>query len=417
MEVVLVHVGGDLGHDCDVPRSIPAPVEPQLLRWAREMAGFTEVAASRKMNLPDDRVEAWEAGRAVPTVAQLRKAAETYKRSLAVFFLSEPPRGFETPRDFRRLVGAQSVVWSPALHDDFRRAHEEREVLLELAELDEVEPPQDWQIDDSSTANSAIASAARDRLLAIGPLPIPESGDRPYEHLNAWIAALETAGVLVMATGGGRVPLSEMRAFSLYFEQIPVIVVNGVDGPRGRLFSLLHEYAHLLLHSGGLCDATTDQRAVTPNRRLEARCNDIAAQILMPEAAVLNSPVVRRQREENAPWTYALLRQAAGPFGVSAEAFLLRLVSMGLVSQTFYNEQKDAFEREYELQRENERSPGGNWYRNTVRDRGKGFVRQVTAAHERSLIDTYTAASFLDVKASQLRMLAETASIANVESA
>lgn len=37
---------------------------------------------------------AWEIGEAVPTIAQLRKAAEVYKRSLAVFFLSEPPEGF-----------------------------------------------------------------------------------------------------------------------------------------------------------------------------------------------------------------------------------------------------------------------------------------------------------------------------------
>ncbi len=67
---------------------------------------YTEVAAARKLGLPDDRVAAWEVGEVVPTIAQLRKAAEVYKRSLAVFFLSEPPEGFDTLRDFRRLDGA-----------------------------------------------------------------------------------------------------------------------------------------------------------------------------------------------------------------------------------------------------------------------------------------------------------------------
>ena len=43
-----------------------------------------------------------------------------------------------------------------------------------------------------------------------------------------------------------------MRAFSLYFEDVPVIVLNGADWVRGRLFSLIHEYAHLLLHTSGL---------------------------------------------------------------------------------------------------------------------------------------------------------------------
>lgn len=55
-----------------------------------------------------------------------------------------------------------------------------------------------------------------------------------------------------MATSGVGVSISEMRAFSLYYDVLPVIMVNGSDTPRGRLFFLLHQYAHLLLHTGGL---------------------------------------------------------------------------------------------------------------------------------------------------------------------
>ena len=42
-------------------RSIPALVEPPVLRWARESVNLTPLAAARKMKLPDDRVEQWEA--------------------------------------------------------------------------------------------------------------------------------------------------------------------------------------------------------------------------------------------------------------------------------------------------------------------------------------------------------------------
>lgn len=71
---------------------MPALVEPSVLRWARESIDLTPVAAARKIGVPDDRVQAWESGAEVPTVAQLRKAAEVYKRSLAVFFLPAPRR-------------------------------------------------------------------------------------------------------------------------------------------------------------------------------------------------------------------------------------------------------------------------------------------------------------------------------------
>ena len=111
-------------------RSIPALVEPPVLRWARESVNLTPLAAARKMKLPDDRVEQWEAGSATPTIAQLRKAAEVYKRPLAVFFLSEPPTDFDAKRDFRRHQKAEAGEWSPELHGEYRRAIAQREAAL-----------------------------------------------------------------------------------------------------------------------------------------------------------------------------------------------------------------------------------------------------------------------------------------------
>lgn len=406
-----IHIGQDLG----MSRSIPAPVKPSVLRWARESIDLTDVAASRKMDLPNERVAEWESGAVVPSIAQLRKASEVYKRPLAVFFLPEPPLDFDTLRDFRRLDGAGAGAWSPALHDDFRRAHEQRDTVLELAELDDVTPSTDWRIDPLPANDDDLAGAGRARLLEVGPLALPTSGDRPYDHLNTWVAALEAAGVLVMATSGGRVPVAEMRAFSLYFDEVPVIVVNGADSPRGRLFSLLHEYAHLLLHTEGLCDTTTDRRAASPNRQLEARCNALAAAMLLPSDLVLASPIVRSHQADGSPWTYEDLRRAAAPFGVSAEAFLRRLLTLRLVTETFYAEKREEFLRAYEADAARDRASGGNWYRNAVRDKGKGFVRLVTDAHKRRVIDTFTAATFLDVKASQLDRLASTAALANAE--
>ena len=124
-----------------VARSTPALVVPSVLRWARESVNLTPLAAARKMKLPEDRVEQWEAGAATPTIAQLRKAAEVYKRPLAVFFLSEPPADFDAMRDFRRHHGAEAGDWTPELHGEYRRAIAQREAALELAEIDEAPPP------------------------------------------------------------------------------------------------------------------------------------------------------------------------------------------------------------------------------------------------------------------------------------
>lgn len=395
--------------------SIPAPVETSVLRWARESCGLSALAAARKLNVPDDRVVAWEAGTTVPTIAQLRKAAEVYKRSLAVFFLSTPPEGFDTLRDFRRLDGAASGQWSPELHEEFRRAHTQRDFALELAETEEREIPDAWRITVSADDSDAeIAARIREALTEVGPLPIPPASPSPYEHLNAWVSAIEASGVLVLATRGGKVAVDEMRGMSLYFDVLPVIVLNGSDYPRPRLFSLLHEFAHLVLHTEGLCDVVTDDRPRTADRALEARCNAIAAAVLMPAAEVRARPEVVARTDIPASWDYDTLRPVAAQFGVSAEAFLRRLSTLGLVPLDLYRQRRAEFIAAHDDEADRSRASGGNWYRNAVRNLGKGYVRAVTDAHRRRVIDSNTAAIYLDAKVSQIPDLARTAELRSV---
>jgi Zn-dependent peptidase ImmA (M78 family)/transcriptional regulator with XRE-family HTH domain len=393
--------------------SIPALVEPSVLRWARESIDLTPVAAARKIGVPDDRVAAWESGEEQPTIAQLRKAAAVYRRSLGVFFLAVPPKDFDTLRDFRRHEGAAAGAWSPGLHEEYRRAHTQREQALELYELEDTEPATYWRLAPLPSPDEELAAAARRVLLDGSPLPLPSGSGTVYEHLNTWVAALEAAGVLVMATARGGVSTSEMRALSLYFELLPVIVVNGADVPRGRLFSLMHEYAHLLLHTGGLCDTITDTNATTPDRQLEARCNGLAASILMPMAAVLARPEVQARIHARDSWDYSSLAATAAPFGVSAEAMLRRLLTLGRVDPAFYRARREEFLARYEEEEGRQQTSGGDWYRNTVRDLGKGYVRLVASAYKRRVIDAYTASTYLNVKIGQIDRLAETAALKN----
>jgi Zn-dependent peptidase ImmA (M78 family) len=381
--------------------SVKALVEPELLTWARRTANLEPLAAERKINVPEGRVEEWESGERAPTIAELRRAGEVYNRPLGVFFLPEPPQGFETLRDFRRLALGVAGEWSAALHAEYRRAHDQRDALLEIADLDNQTYSHAWRLtipDD----DMRIARMARDLLQGVAPLSPPTPATDEYAHVAYWTAALEEAGVLVMHTAGGRVSTDEMRAFSLYFDDIPVIVLNGADYPRGRLFSLLHEYAHLLLHTAGLCDTRTDQRATTENRQVEARCNALAAEILMPTADLLNSPLIT-SHPTGEPWTLDELIDAARPFGVSAESFLRRLVTLGRVQLIQYTDFRDTH-RSDGIERP--KPGGGNFYVNKARDLGKGYVRTVSSAHDRALIDSTIAATYLDVKVNQIPDLA-----------
>lgn len=383
--------------------SITAYVRPELLVWARMSANLEVLAAARKINEPLDRIQAWEAGTSRPTIAQLRKAAAIYKRPLAAFYLAQPPQGFETLRDFRLPDPTQSGEWSVALHAEYRRAHFQRDALLDIAELEQQDPPRSWLLARVPRSDADVAPAARANLTSIVSGPQPTASFTEYDHIGYWTRALEDSGVLVMSTQGGLVSQGEMRAFSLYFDVVPVIMLNGSDSPRGRVFSLLHEYVHLLLHTEGLCDVSTDQRAFSENRQFEARCNAIAAEILMPSANVMGLPAVSGHNPDE-PWHLRELVEAARPFGVSAEAFLRRLTTLGKVSHEEYRQFRAAHAQGGPVKA---KRSGGSFYYNKARDLGKGYVRTVTRAHNRALIDSATAAEYLDAKVGQISRLAK----------
>src|SRR6476646_95976 len=98
-----------------MPRSVPALVKPALLAWARERSGLRLEEASAKAKIDLALLHAWENGTERPSIAQVRRLGEIYKRPLAVFFLQEPPRDFDAQREFRRLPGVTPQNESPEM--------------------------------------------------------------------------------------------------------------------------------------------------------------------------------------------------------------------------------------------------------------------------------------------------------------
>lgn len=82
------------------------------------------------------------------------------------------------------------------------------------------------------------------------------------------------------------------------------------------------------------------------------------------------------------------------------------------MSVEFYRQRRAEFLATYdENVAARSKSGGGDWYRNTVRDLGKAYVRAVTDAHRRRVIDSNTAAIYLGAKVSQIARLAQSAEL------
>lgn len=382
-----------------------APVTPEVLRWARETVGVTLSDAAKRAGVSEARVQSWESGEQEPTVAKLRALAKLYQRPLSVFFLPEPPTTFDAMRDFRRLPGQPDHAWSRALHKVYRRALEQQAVAAELMEADDETPEAVIPRATLQMSTEDAGELARDALGVTFATQF--AWHKPEVAFTGWMEAVEATGVYVLRTSD--VAMEEMRGFSLSDGPIPVIVVNALDWPRGQVFTLLHEFAHLMLREGGLCDLLEPDSG--RGRQVEAWCNAVAAATLMPASAFLDNEVL-------APpgiriWEDEVLSQLSARWGVSQEAVIRRLVTLERATVGFYLQKRAEYQAIYAERREEERvrrrqsrsSGGPPPYRITVRDRGKPYVRLVLDAYQRDQITPSSVSNLLSLKLKHLAAL------------
>ncbi len=376
---------------------IEAFCNPDVLAWARDMAGLDEVDAARKVGVKPEQLKAWEGGRRRPTVTQLRKLAEVYKRPLAIFFLERVPADDPVPLDFRRLDPRAAEPLSPALRLAIREASVRRDAALELFhELDEVAP----QFRLSSVLcedPEETGERLRNALLA-GRTP---PGGSPREAFNFWSASAEAAGVLVFQAEG--VDVEEMRGFSISERPLPAVVLNIKDAPAARSFSLFHELTHVLLNRGGLCIFEEDGPQ-NEFQRTEVFCNHVAGAALLPAALLLGWPEVPRRRVSHIP--DADIVELSRRSGASREAVLRRLVILNRVTPAFYQRKRQEYARESE-RRSRPAREGGYAPPDVmaVATGGRLFTRLVLQAYDDERITSSDVAEYLGVRLKHLERI------------
>jgi Zn-dependent peptidase ImmA (M78 family)/transcriptional regulator with XRE-family HTH domain len=373
---------------------LAALVNPKVLAWARRMAGLDVEEAARKAGVKPDRLVAWEVGDLRPTIRQLRKLSDTYRRPLAVFFLETLPPDDATPRDFRRFDPRAAEPLSPALRLAIRDARARRDAALELFdELDE-RPP---EFPLSANLGEDPEQVA-ERLCATLTSGAPPAGGDPRVVFNFWRAAAENTGALVFQAED--VEMDEMRGFSVSERPLPAVVVNIKDAYAARSFSLLHELTHVMLNRGGLC-IFEERGPQTDFQRIEVFCNHVAGAALLPARLLLREPEVPARRVSGIPETD--VADLAKRYGASREAVLRRLVILNRIPLAFYQRKREDYAREYTQHRREPR--GGGFpppYTMAVATGGPLFTRLVLSAYDEERITASDVAEYLRVRLKHL---------------
>ena len=228
------------------------------------------------------------------------------------------------------------------------------------------------------------------------PKEYPKKKMDRYKSFNFWRSTIESRGTLVFQVT--RVPISEMRGLSIAESPYPVIAVNRKDPPEARVFSLLHEFCHIMLGKSSMCEVG----ARNTHHHDEIFSNHVAGAALVP-IDILLSLVSENYDGHSEDWSEDELHSLSSHFSVSREVILRRLLILGLTSSEFYGYKRHSWKKERE-----DRKPKGfaeRGHERVFRKEGATYTKLVLSAFQNKAITRSDLSKMLGMKLGYLPAL------------
>ena len=342
-------------------------VKPELFRWARERAGIDPDALVQRF----PKYREWESGAIQPTLKQLERLANVTHAPIGSFFLSEPLQEAIPIPDLRtvanRLAGRASVdlldtVYLCQQRQDWYREYARMEGEDPLPFVGAATPASDVE----STASTIAAALALD-------LDERRTLGTWTDALRRFIEQVDSLGVLVMVNGvvgnntRRKLDPEEFRGFALADDLAPLIFINGADSKAAQMFTLAHELAHIWLGESALSDV---EPASVPSHQAEMWCNRLAAELLVPHAAIRDA----YREGEDLP---IQLSRLARHFKVSTLVVLRRILDIGAIDRGEFDL---AYRRELDRILSVATAGGGNFHPTLKTRVGQRFGRALVAS-------------------------------------
>ena len=322
---------------------------PKVIEWALERCHKTP---DDLKNTVSPRVQQWIDGEGKPpTPKQLEKLAKATHVLVPYFYEDEIPELPLQIPDYRTLDASTPMNPSPELYDVINQMLSRQDWLSGYLEDSGREPI--GLIGACKGNNDWKACAAMMRgLLGLEPgWARNKKRDAAVRELRE---AIEEVGVYVYAgsyfanSTNRSFEVEEFRGFVLSDRFAPVIFLNTSDAYSAQLFTLAHEFAHLLFDETGVDDAALG----FSDTNSESRCNAVAAEFLVPASMVYT--VFDRMDVDDA------LEELGKLTKVSEAVCLRRAHDLGRITRDEFNDRYQLyFERLAEFLRKRKSSKTG----------------------------------------------------------
>jgi Zn-dependent peptidase ImmA (M78 family)/transcriptional regulator with XRE-family HTH domain len=295
---------------------------PNILREALKARSLTQNQLSQRLGVNISALERELRRDPEPRQGLLNSIAKELSLPPFVFFMKRSPALHEVIPDFRSANPApkaksretiQAIQFAEGVQ---RAAEQDSEIVSGLPSF-------------TATKNDEVDAFA---ILARQYFNITIQDQADAKDARAFYIIcrkrIEDKGIFVLHE---TFPEQDGSGFCLSHPKYPVIVVNTKRQTRGRrLFTLIHELAHVLMRKSGISDPFVRENAT------ERLCNRFAGAFLVPDAYVsslLRSPVTSSPDYEDVRWASRKLK-------ISQEATVLRLEQLRLYKPGSYERWK-----------------------------------------------------------------------------
>lgn len=370
---------------------------PAMLIWAREEVGYSVAQAAEAIGISVESLNKAESGESSLTLNQLRTAAEKYNSPFGYFYLSKPPyeKSYEQVPDFRiapELAGSDHY----RLNLEIKKVRDQRLVFIELANSLELELKSFQVIPNPLALN--LGTAIRERLNIEDSEVLSLSYDRVYSY---WKEKIEDDGVLVYESQ--YIPdASGVIGAAIYYDNCPIILIKRGGAANARkLFTLLHEYAHLLIGRSAINDDSSQTIAVenSDEEKLEAICNRLAAEILIPSEKINLSDYGDFELVEK-------MEYLASEFRVTYTTAAVCLRRLNLISKSELSTLFDIRRKEHERKKSNKSKEARIPRENIMRlDMGRPMFNMVLKAYSNGALDIFDTSKLLSLRVKKIDKL------------
>lgn len=388
--------------------SVEVSIAPDVFRWLCGTSGWLAKDIAKRIEVPEEDVQNWYEGKTKPVLplTKVEKLSEAFKRPLAAFLLSKPPEEVKSLPDFRKLPGAHRD-FSKETHFAIRKARRLQNVRSELME----NLGNDVRINiKSRTIQDNPEVVANDERVDL-PVDLAHiSTSTPTKLFEIWRDWFEHKNITVLQL---KMPVEDARGFSLTDIEPFVIVVNESDAPNAKIFTLFHEYGHILLNESAVCNRDSDETDDKKIKRIEYWCNRFAGAFLVPEDFLKKEFGIEKLRQTT---HYSRIAASiANRLKISKESALMRLLTLDYISPSEFRAERDKIRadaalmkeqmKEKQSQSDKKSGPAISLEKKCLNEKGHRFVSLVLKNSDLGYITSRDALDYLDIKMKNLEKL------------